>query len=242
MNSPLQLRKKADYYSLPLISNSGLSQFYAKLFELPAFSVSAATLRKGQLVHQATYEEGEFHCCPEFTAYCKKEADGKTESLIWEVERLAAIARSSPIIAFYLKHKLAQFEVDWFALIDGVPVKVKPDAMIPNHLNDLKTTACQSRDEFISYFDEYGYFRQAAMYLEATGCKNFTFLGVSKTRLGNTFLVDVKDFKKQMKDAREEVHERIRLYVKHNPKYIQESLKLFKRENLKHNNPTLIKS
>lgn len=232
-NNLLTLRKPADYYSLPLLSNSGIAAFEAKLHELPAFSVSQQTLRKGQLVHLATYQPEDFQKCPEVLGYANSEAQIQANwKLLGEVRNLSDIAKATPIIKTYLGHKKAQFEQDIFCLIqlpDGrkVPVKIKPDAMIPGHINDLKTTACSTREQFLEKFIEYKYFRQAWLYMTGTGCKNFTFLGVSKTKLGTTFLVDMKDHKKEVKEAGEVVLDLIRCYLERHPDYIRKSMLLF---------------
>lgn len=218
-----------NYYAVPLLSNSGLSAFRAKLLGEPTFSVAEATLRKGQLVHLATYQPREFERSPEFVSLLPGQVGtAQNRAVINECLKLSGIARSTPLLKMLLRNPAAIVEEDIYCLLNKVPFKIKPDLRIPNHINDLKTTACRTRDEFIACFEQYGYWRQAWLYMEGTGCKNFTFLGVSKTVVGNTFLVSSKDFKKEIREAGKEALELIRLYLERHPDYVSKSLKLFK--------------
>lgn len=239
-NSPafpvsLKLKKPTDYYAVDLLSNSGLTQFNAKIYDLPGMTASPATLRKGQLLHHACYEEDVFQATPE----AKMFVDGRgvtadelkaNDDMIRHVLALSKVAKNTPMLQYFLKHKAAQFEKDFYCLINGVPFKVKPDAMIQEksgYINDLKSTACKTREDFIDACTNYNYWRQAWLYLTGTGCKHFSFLGVSKSAVGKTFLVDVKNHKKEMKEAGEEALELIAMYCKLHPNYISKSLKLF---------------
>jgi hypothetical protein len=211
----LSLITPADYYSVPVLNNSGLSDFRNKLLGLPSFNVSPKTLRTGSLVHAAVYQPHVFNEAP---------AAERTN----EIYKLASCARTCRVLQSFLKHPKVLFEQDVYALWGGkVPVKVKPDAYIPGVMgHDLKTTATRTKAEFVAKFDEYGYWRQAGFYMAGTGCKHYFFTGVSKAN-GNTFLVDVSQYKAEMKQARVELAELIRLYVEHYPKYIPNAKKLF---------------
>jgi hypothetical protein len=229
MNKPLQLIKPADYYTVDLLSNSGLSKFEAKIYDLPGFNVNPATLRKGSLTHLATYQQEEFFKESEAIDFLLHKSPSN-DTLVREVLRLSEVARNTPMVQYFLKNAATIYEQDFYCLINGIPFKVKPDAMLQiraGFINDLKTTACRTREEFLSKFEEYKYWRQAWLYLKGTGCANFSFLGVSKTRPGTTFLVDVKNHKKEMKEAGEEALELLDMYVKLHPNYISNSLKLF---------------
>jgi hypothetical protein len=207
----LELRKPTDYYDVPVLNNSGLSQFRAKLLGLPSFNVSEATLRKGQLVHLAVYQ-------PLLLP---------AEELSSEITKLAVYAKKCRTLQAFLSDPRTVYEQDTYALWEGkVPVKVKPDARLPIMGHDLKTTACKTRLDFLDKFGEYGYWRQAYFYRTVTGCKHYFFTGISKANF-NTFLVDVSQFKVEMKQAKEEVHELIKLYVQQYPKYPQTALQLF---------------
>jgi hypothetical protein len=208
----LTLLTPTDYYQVPVLNNSGLSNFRNKLLGLPSFNVSEATLRKGQLVHLAVYQP---HLLSE------AETTG-------EVLKLAANARRCRTLASFLADHRSVYEEDIYALWNrNIPVKVKPDVRIPGQYgHDLKTTACKTRLDFLDKFAEYGYWRQAFFYKAVTKSKGYFFTGVSKVNF-NTFLVDVSQFPAEMKQAREEVHELIKLYVQQYPSYPSQARSLF---------------
>jgi hypothetical protein len=207
----LQLINPTNYYEVPVLNNSGLSAFRNKLLGLPSFNVSEATLRKGQLVHLAVYQP---HLLP-------------AEETTGEILKLAAYAMKCRVLQSFITDKATVFEEDIYALWqDRIPVKVKPDARKGNSGHDLKTTATKSRLDFLDKFEEYGYWRQAYFYRTVTGCKNYFFTGISKVNF-TSFLVDVSQFKPQMKQAKAEVHELIKLYEEQYPSYPLTARKLF---------------
>jgi hypothetical protein len=211
----LNLLVSKDYYQVPVLNNSGLSDFRNKLFGLPSFNVGAQTLRTGQLVHLAVYQPHLFN---------QMAAAERTN----DIYKLASCARKCSVLQTFLKNPKTLYEQDIYALWDGlVPVKVKPDAHVPKlYGHDLKTTATKTKAEFVEKFEQYGYWRQAAFYSAVTGCKGYFFTGVSKAN-GNTFLIDVSQYKAQMKQGKIEVAELIRLYVEQYPKYIPKARTLF---------------
>jgi hypothetical protein len=211
----LNLITPTDYYQLPVLNNSGLSEFRNKLFGLPSFNVSEKTLRTGQLVHLAVYQPHLF---------ASVGAAERTN----DIYKLASCARKCNVLQSFLKNPKTLFEADIYSLWnDLVPIKVKPDAHVPKlYGHDLKTTATKTRLDFLDKFTEYGYWRQAYFYGTATGCKNYFFTGVSKAN-GSTFLVDVSQHKAEMKQAKIEVEELIKMYIEQYPKYIPQARKLF---------------
>lgn len=207
----LTLKAPADYYQVPVLNNSGLSAFRNKLLGLPTFKVSEATLRKGQLVHLAVYQP---HLLP-------------AEETTSEILKLAAYAMKCKVLGKFITDSRTVFEEDIYALWEGkIPVKVKPDARLIKDGHDLKTTATKTRLDFLDKFSEYGYWRQAYFYRTVTGCKHYFFTGISKVNF-NTFLIDVSQYKAEMKQAKEEVHELIKLYVQQYPSYPITSRALF---------------
>ena len=70
---------------------------------------------------------------------------------------------------------------------------------------DLKTTSCKTINQFIKSMVEYGYFRQAVLYIWAEGLKMFFFIAVTKTHTPQVFIVAVNNFKEEMKNAEFEV-------------------------------------
>lgn len=206
----LTLKAPTDYYQVPVLNNSGLSAFRNKLLGLPTFNVSAETLRKGQLVHLAVYQ-------PELLP----------SPAAAEILKLAAYAMKCRVLQSFITDPKTLFEQDVYALWeDQIPVKVKPDARRGNAGHDLKTTATKTRLDFLDKFEEYGYWRQAYFYRTVTGCKHYFFTGISKVNF-NTFLIDVSQHKAEMKQAKDEVHELIKLYVQQYPSYPITSRALF---------------
>lgn len=63
-----------------------------------------------------------------------------------------------------------------------MPVKIKAD-MMNRHMRmgaDLKSCACTTLTAFIAMIDHFDYDRQAAWYMDVSGCDQFVFIGVSK--------------------------------------------------------------
>ncbi len=71
---------------------------------------------------------------------------------------------------------------------------------------DLKTTSCRTLKQFIESAKEYGYFRQAVVYVKAAKLKMFFFIAITKQK-GNVqvFIFCTNDYKEDMKYAEEEI-------------------------------------
>lgn len=94
----------------------------------------------------------------------------------------------------------AESSIVWTDPATGVPVKIRPDWIAEDvgAVVDLKTTADASPEAFMRDFFNYGYHRQAWLYL--TGCReagfdveHYTILAVEKTRPFGTYVYRVRD-------------------------------------------------
>jgi DNA sulfur modification protein DndC len=221
-------RPPVDYFGAPVLSNSRLSH-------PDGLDVKESTLRLGTLVHAGVYEPAVFEASAEYKAHlaglpgnCFNLApDTVTENdkLMRHVLAMRDSALKCPVLASMLKRPEAEVELETFALLWGViPVKVKLDLKVDKSGHDLKTTACRSRAEFVSKFDKYGYWRQAVLYKEVHGLKNFYFTGVSKSAPHDRFLVDTSQYKAEMKTAKIELENMLIAHLTKYPEYITESL------------------
>lgn len=204
------------YYSNPIISNSGLGAFWAKLSDSSGMSAKPETLIFGQNMHLGIYE-------PEKLIHQDTKEFRKCL-------RMVEAGRKTPVLSGFLKNKETVYEKPYYALIDGVPVKVKPDAFIPKSRlgHDAKSTATNSLEAFLESMKKYGYWRQAALYMDATGGRNWYFTAISKTEPHKTFIVDCKQYKAEVKQGRIEYREFLRLFVKYNPNYLKEAFNYLK--------------
>jgi hypothetical protein len=218
VKTKIQLINPDFYYTNPIISNSGLGSFKSKLIGTQGMKAGFATLLFGQLMHMAIYEPEEYN----------KAEKMPSDKLTRQCERMAEAARKTPVLAGFLKDKRTVYEKPYYAIINGVPVKVKPDALLGKIGHDAKSTACRTFDEFISKFVEYGYWRQAALYMDATGGRNWLFTGITKSEPHKTFLVDCSKFKAEVKAGRIEYLELLRLYVQYHPDYLKKAFEYLK--------------
>jgi hypothetical protein len=220
------------YYKSPLLSNSAVSAFYAELLGLRGMKAKAATLRTGQLLHLATYQEADFIATAEVTDLkAGGDANIKTLNL---VQRMAAAAKhpisGCPVLRSFLNNKLTRYEVPVAALLDkpAVYFKVKPDAALYNragtkitYLHDLKSTATTNKTAFLETFTEYGYWRQAFIYMFVTGAKNMFFTGVSKAEPHQIYTVDCKNYKAEIAEAKQQMLSAIETWLEAHPKHLE---------------------
>lgn len=208
-----------EYYRNPIVSNSGLGAFLSKVTDSQGMNAKPETLRFGQLMHLGLYEYDEFKQSPE--------ALSEPTKSFRQCLRMIEAGRKTPVLSGFLKNPNTVYEVPYYAIINGVPVKVKPDAFIQTTRfgHDAKSTATTKLDDFIESFKKYGYWRQAALYTLATLGKNWYFTGISKTEPHKTFIVDCSKFKAEMKQGRIEAIELLRMYSELHPNYIETAKK-----------------
>lgn len=99
----------------------------------------------------------------------------------WDkAHRMRESVMAHPIACDYFTGGKAEASVLWDDPEHGVRCKVRPDYWQGAHVRDLKTTTDCRYDGFVSSVWEYGYFVQAAMYLDGTKADDFTFVAVEK--------------------------------------------------------------
>lgn len=68
----------------------------------------------------------------------------------------------------------------WTDDTTGLKCKGKVDIEYKKIIFDIKTTAAKTEDEFLKSFRKYDYDRQAAFYLDGSGCDTMIFIAISK--------------------------------------------------------------
>jgi hypothetical protein len=197
-----------NYFEIDRLSNSGLTKFWREVQGLPAFFAKESTLEFGQLFHSLLYE-------PQVNVM--ERVLKLSPSDAGRMARMLASATQSPIVRHFIMHPEAVFEKVVLFDLYGVPFKMRADVMIPPRKSghDAKTTACSSLDAFLATFDDYGYWRQAEIYKQGAGLKNFFFTGISKGGQHQTFTVDVSKHADKMRNAKKEVRDLVHLYKTH---------------------------
>jgi hypothetical protein len=164
----------SNYYSLDLVSQSRLSIVKCLVEGKSTSFAKAETLEFGRLLHEYILEPGNYDCNNPYH------------------ERLRAMgsaAKKNILLSFILSHTQLKVEEEHFFVHTRTQqqCKMKLDARLFNAGYDLKTTACESRDDFENTVTEYGYHRQAAFYIDGAELDKFTFIGINKKHPYKTF-------------------------------------------------------
>src|SRR6478609_1945087 len=100
---------------------------------------------------------------------------------------LAALAANKMVKQLMLNVKV---EVEFKVKILGVMMLGYYDILGKNYVADLKTTRCTTLGQFVSSLD----FMQAAIYLRATGFKDFYYIGITKEMQPKVIIFNVRDY------------------------------------------------
>jgi len=149
------------YYDIPKFSNSFLSNVRF-LVDNPGTNpppLPEAALVFGSEVHYYVLEPHKFNG----DARHKKCGD---------------LIKSSPVINAMLQHGEIEKELHFNCL--GLKCKGKMDLILGNTICDLKTTSCNTYEQFMETVKKYGYNRQAAFYMDGSGANKFIFCAVTK--------------------------------------------------------------
>lgn len=91
-------------------------------------------------------------------------------------------------------------------IIQGVKIKGHIDILRPGeYVIDLKTTVCESYEEFIYKANEYGYFRQLYIYQCLTGVSDVYIVAVMKQKPFKVMVLRALDYPLLMDQAKNEV-------------------------------------
>lgn len=182
-----------NYYDIPRCSNSELSRIKRELLGLQYQPASEATLYFGGMFHKALLEPHK---------YSINDVDTKSAALI---NAMINEGRKQFMINLFCHHPLTTFEKEYFFDFEGVPFKMKADAILGDWGVDPKTTACKTTEDFIETFDDYGYWRQAAIYMIGANLKRFTFWGFRKSESNpKVFIVNAHEYPKKLNEALDE--------------------------------------
>lgn len=190
----------AEYFSRKEISNSDLKlieKSYSHFLNKDQRE-DTASLNFGRALHMYVLEEPKFFehyiVAPELDrrttagkqTWASLLESGKTiiSASDWvELNQLRQNIRNHPIASKILMG--AEFEGAITGEIDGVPMRAKVDIINRGYIIDLKTTQDASASEFKRSIGKYGYYQQAAVYLELCKQNNlhasgFLFIAVER--------------------------------------------------------------
>jgi hypothetical protein len=100
----------------------------------------------------------------------------------------------------------AQTEVECQFIYRGALVLMYLDIRKAFKVWDLKGTSCTSEAEFLKKSREFDYFRQAALYMQVPGVKDFEFIGQAKKVDGHPlFFLPVLDYPELLREGKHEL-------------------------------------
>lgn len=116
----------------------------------------------------------------------KEDAENANKILITKQDKENAeklIQDNSYFLDEFLDKSKGDCELSYFGKIDDVEVKARFDYISSDrkHIVDLKFVTDASKNEFAKSVAKFGYYIQAAFYLDLIGAETFTFLAIEKT-------------------------------------------------------------
>lgn len=193
------------YYTIKRCSNSELTRIWRELQQLPAFKASEAALIFGRMFHLALYQPNK---------YDERHVDINSRKMI---AAMIKECRKNFQLNLFCTHPKSEFEQPHFFNFENVPFKCKPDSELFSWISDAKSTSCATKDEFIRTFDDYGYWRQAFLYMFARKANRFTFFGVQKKfHNPKVFVVNAHDYPHKLKEAEQQAKLLTLHYAKQN--------------------------
>jgi hypothetical protein len=171
-----------DYYDLNMVSNSRLGLVKSMVDGAPLMKCKRSTLEFGKQLHEAVLEPEKYAYKLSINAPFYQEYKDK-------VKGMAASARGNLLLKFLLDNPRTKKEEDTFFIHErtGLQCKLKADIHLVKTIGDLKSTSCNSNEEFKASIVKYGYHRQGAFYMDATEANKFIVIGVSKKYPYHTF-------------------------------------------------------
>jgi hypothetical protein len=102
--------------------------------------------------------------------------------------------------------KGAKYELQAYGKLFGVYIRATYDVLKGKEwIADLKTTSCETEEEFIEKAIEYDYPRQGVLYQLVSGAKEVFFVAISKKKPHNIFIFRLNDYPKLKKQALNEL-------------------------------------
>lgn len=181
--TPFATPSDRDYWTLPCISNSRLTQFRNWLFGIRE-PERKRVYSLGRALHERLLEP---HKASPLPGSVSPE----------HVDALERRLRENPFCNWYMRFSEKE-TVRLFTDPDtGLPCKAKLDLVYKNRtVLDLKTTAARNYKQFVERCHEYDYDRQAAFYLASLGRQaggrvpKFLFVGIQKVEPYNLYFFD----------------------------------------------------
>lgn len=182
----------------PHISNSYLSTLKRALIGDPQFFGSEHFLTFGTEHHKRSLQPGE-----EITVLDKNEIlCGSMSSSFRADPRVQKILRG------------AETEVECSFIYRGALILLYFDIRKAVKVWDLKGTGCMDEKDFLKKSREYDYFRQAALYMQAPGVKEFEFIGQAKKLLNHPlFFLNVLDYPHLLQEGKDELDHLIDIHL-----------------------------
>lgn len=184
------------YWGIPAYSNSRLGSIRNQLLsrtELPSRSVFVF----GTAFHELLLQ-------PEIISDARDYylSNSKLETLY----RMCKAAQQDETIQAIQAHAQIETTVQWTDTDTGLLCKAKLDAIVTQDGNgnggnsgnnrrgtkiifDLKTTACNTEEDFLTACDRYDYWRQMAFYLDGISAIGIVLIGIQKQKPHNLFFV-----------------------------------------------------
>lgn len=179
-----------NYYQHPSISNSMLSDYEKKLFNLPSFGNRDKANQFGQLVHCLILE---------------KDCDCVDVSLLSDdeirtIKEITKNALTNKFIAWLRQWTSKEKEIYWSEQNTGLPCKSKLDSLFKKTVIDLKTTTAKTEKAFRKSIIEFNYHRQGAFYIDSVQAKRFIIVGLQKQAPFNIWKIEIS--KAELADGR----------------------------------------
>lgn len=171
-------------------SHSGLCEIQRILLGLPPMNQDARFLRIGSELHARDLEDKSVH-----------RLKGEDKQMV--IRMLRALNKHK----WYQRMKKNTLrEKKIIKTIQGVKVRGHIDVLMPGeYVIDLKTTVCESYEEFIYKANEYGYFRQLYIYQLLTGVTDVYIVAVMKQEPFKVMVLRAMDYPLLMEQAKNEV-------------------------------------
>ena len=169
------------YFSYPAVSNSMLSAFERKIFNMYVPKLEH-TYEFGSIAHQLILEPHRELLAPELV----------TETEMESIYEMCEAAKRNRQLSWLCQFSRKEVEVFWQDETTGLPLKSKLDISYKNLIiSDLKTTSSKTEKAFRSSMIKFGYLRQAAYYLDSVQGKRFVFFAIQKHAPFNVFQVEL---------------------------------------------------
>lgn len=184
-------------------SHSGMEVLKKFLLGLPQFQGGEKFLLFGAALHEVFLQGIRYKAYKLLSKEDRATVDAMVKKL-----------NSNPIVVNLMRNSTREHRFS--VKLNGVLTVCVLDAKQPELKRgfDLKTTDCNTQQQFEDTIRRYGYIRQGLTYVLAAKLKQFYFVGINKTAPYNIFIVDLNDkkFATDLLYAKEELKFLLYLY------------------------------